>query len=119
MNEKIDDKSNVVQYVVRGATMKCSLGTDKDVLNLPFSHGVFLKDKAMTNIADSLGGKNIMCFGSCLISSPPPPCSPAVSMNWINGSETKLLIEGVEALLDDAKVTCSISGVIDFIDSGQ
>ncbi|WP_010502957.1 DUF4280 domain-containing protein [Paenibacillus elgii] len=52
------------KYVVRGATLKCSLGTDPGVLNLPKSHGVYIKKKPVMTVADCTPD-NIGCFGFC------------------------------------------------------
>lgn len=55
-------------YVVRGATMYCSCGTHMRKLDMPVSHGSFIRDKAMMNNADCKVGidQNIPPFGACL-----------------------------------------------------
>ena len=39
-------------YVVRGATMYCSCGTHTRKLDMPASHGSYIRDKAMMNRTD-------------------------------------------------------------------
>ena len=54
-------------YVVRGATMYCSWGTHTRKLDMPASHGSYIRDKAMMNRTDCKVGidKNIPPFGAC------------------------------------------------------
>ena len=54
-------------YVVRGATMYCSCGTHTRKLDMPASHGSYIRDKAMMNRTDCKVGidKNIPPFGAC------------------------------------------------------
>jgi len=119
MKKQLTDGGNKSSYVVRGASISCSLGTAKDVLNLPISHGVYHKGKAQLNVADSVPGKNIISFGCCKKSSPPPPCTPAICMKWINYMDTKLIIDNEKALLKDATLTCMSGGIISIDDDGQ
>ena len=54
-------------YVVRGATMYCSCGTHTRKLDMPASHGSYIRDKAMMNRTDCKVGidKNIPPFWAC------------------------------------------------------
>lgn len=54
-------------YVVRGATIYCSCGSHTRKLDMPVSHGSFIRDKAMMNKADCKVGidQNIPPFGAC------------------------------------------------------
>ena len=54
-------------YVVRGATMYCSCGTHTRKLDMPASHGSYIRDKAMINRTDCkvVIDKNIPPFGAC------------------------------------------------------
>lgn len=119
MKKQLTDGGKKTSYVVRGATISCTLGTAKDVLNLPVSHGVYLKEKAQLNIGDSKPGKNILSFGCCMRAEPPPPCVPAICMDWINHMDTKLIIDNKKALLKSATVTCINGGIISIDDDGQ
>ena len=109
--------SDITEYVVRGGTINCSLGTLPDVLNMPYSHGVFLKDQPQMNIADSVSGSNIICFGGCTVTK--SKCVPSIATKWINMAGTKLKIDGEDALLKNANLICVIGGRITISDSGQ
>jgi hypothetical protein len=45
MKKQLTDKGNITSYVVRGATISCTLGTLKDSLNCRFPTGYILKAK--------------------------------------------------------------------------
>jgi hypothetical protein len=59
------------EYLVRGAYLACEYGTHHRRLNLPWSHGVYIKDKehCLMNAADCAPGEgqgyNIPPFGIC------------------------------------------------------
>lgn len=54
-------------YVVRGATIYCTCGTHMRKLDMPVSHGSYIRDKAMMNKTDCKVGidQNIPPFGAC------------------------------------------------------
>ena len=54
-------------YVVRGATIYCNCGSHKRKLDMPASHGSYIRDKAMMNKDDCVVGldQNIPPFGAC------------------------------------------------------
>lgn len=54
-------------YVVRGATMYCTCGSHTRKLDMPASHGSYIRDKAMMNKTDCKVGidQNIPPFGAC------------------------------------------------------
>lgn len=68
-NETENQEEQEVQYpyVVRGATMYCTCGTHMRKLDMPVSHGSYIRDKAMMNNADCKVGldQNIPPFGAC------------------------------------------------------
>lgn len=66
--EKQAEEKIKYPYVVRGATIYCSCGSHMRKLDLPVSHGSFIRDKAMMNKADCKVGidKNIPPFGVCM-----------------------------------------------------
>jgi len=119
MENTLQDNSELSEYVVHGATLQCTLGTAKSTLNMPLSHGIFLKDKAQCNIGDRIPIKNIVPFGNCTITSPPPPCVPATLLPWINKKDTTLSLNGQKALIKNAICVCAIGGIITIEDSGQ
>lgn len=81
--EHIEEQKLHYPYVVRGATIYCSCGTHTRKLDMPVSHGSFIRDKAMMNKKDCKVGidQNIPPFGACQ-------------------SETK---EGIDIVIEDAK----------------
>lgn len=65
--ENTEEQEPQYPYVVRGATMYCSCGTHMRKLDMPVSHGSYIRDKAMMNKADCKVGidQNIPPFGAC------------------------------------------------------
>jgi len=119
MENILDANSKLSEYVVDGAILNCPLGSAKSTLKMPTSHGVFLKDKPQCNVNDRVPLVNILSFGTCSRSAPPPPCVPATPSPWINKKDTPLIINGKEALIKDAICACSFGGIISIDDSGQ
>jgi hypothetical protein len=115
---EIIENSVTESYVVHNATLKCSLGTTSSKLTIPIGHGVFIYDKKQANVSDIKSIYNINSFGNCLCASPPPPCIPAVSINWLNGKEN-VIIDKHNALLNTSIAVCSLGGIISIIDDGQ
>lgn len=107
-------------YVVRGAKLQCSQGTDPGVLNMMYSHGVFIKDKPVLNVDDAICGANISkinAFGLCKLKQG-LPCEPEIAFGskWTGGKED-VLIEGAPALLNNSTLMCSCQGVQEAIAS--
>jgi hypothetical protein len=116
MEQKLEDIGNVTSYVVRGAKIRCSLGSSTDVLNLPISHGVYIQEKAQLSVEDRVSGVNIISFGTCKKIG---VCVPSIPCKWINISDTSMLIEEKEALLLDSTIGCTVGGIIKIKDDGQ
>ena len=129
----INDTSDEYSYVVIGAILSCEFGDAPSTLKLPISHGVYLKNKAQLNIMDFEPNVNIMPFGMCdNLSNPavaqatdandgeltPVPCSPVITMPWINGKDDNL-IENFPALLSKSTNACIYCGQIIVEDDGQ
>ncbi|MFC7558036.1 DUF4280 domain-containing protein [Paenibacillus farraposensis] len=101
-------------YVVRGAKLQCSQGTDPGVLNMMYSHGVYIKDKPVLNVDDAICGANISkinAFGLCKLKQG-LPCEPEIAFGskWTGGKED-VLIEGAPTLLSNSTLMCSCQGV--------
>ena len=106
------------EYVVDGATLKCSMGTGTSNLMVSASRNVLLRGKREANIGDCKPFTNIPSFDACNITSPPKACAPACAM-WAGG-KGDVLIQGSPALLNDSFVLCaSGGGIITISDSGQ
>lgn len=104
-------------YVVRGATLKCSKGTDPGILNLPLCHGVYSLDKPVMNVADHVPGVNIGCFGFCTAAGG-GLCVPQTTSKWTDGKHD-VLIDNEHALLSKSQLVCNLSGIITIETDGQ
>ncbi|MEK4114931.1 DUF4280 domain-containing protein [Paenibacillus sp. FSL W8-0919] len=146
--EAVSSAAPEKSYVVAGAVLSCSYGTQRVALTMPVSHGVFIKDKAQMNIQDYHPMLNIKPFGNCrsmenpavqAANTPLPdpnnpdeevkpqivdgivrkaPCTPIITMPWIGG-KTDVLIENEPALLNTCTNTCMYCGIIRIEDDGQ
>lgn len=103
-------------YVVRGATLQCSQGTDPGILNAAYSHGVYIKDKPILTVEDAVCGANANisekhAFGLCKLQQG-LPCEPQIEpgAKWTGGKED-VLIEGAPALLSNCTLTCNCKGL--------
>lgn len=70
-------EGEVYTYVVRGAETVCDQGSKPSKLNIPNSHGVFLKNQPQLNIMDAKPNINIMPYGKCKKLG--GPCRPSTS----------------------------------------
>lgn len=128
-----EDTSDEYSYVVTGATLSCSYGDAPSILKAPKSHGVFLKGKPKMNIMDYKSNVNVMPFGMCSsMSNPavasataanygnltPMPCTPVITMPWINGKDDNL-VENKPSLLSISTNSCIYCGDIIIEDDGQ
>ena len=96
-----------VEYVVRGAFMHCSLGTHDRKINLPVSHGSYVKGEAILNKKDTATGANIPFFGICTKTG--EICVP----------KEDTLVEGQAAITEESTACCCEGGIITFVTSGQ
>jgi CDGSH-type Zn-finger protein len=119
-------------YVVAGAILSCSCGTQLNRLKTPYCHGVHLKEKAQLNVEDRMPMIHIMPFGNCTSRLNPSvltgqfdiegvqkaPCIPVITTPWIDG-KTDVLVEGQPALLSTCVNQCIHGGRIVIEDDGQ
>ncbi|AKG37429.1 DUF4280 domain-containing protein [Paenibacillus durus] len=120
-------------YVVAGAILSCSCGTQLTRLKIPFSHGVYVKEMPQVNVEDYKPGVNIIHFGNCTNQLNPAvkngkfdtegvqkaPCVPVITGPWVNG-KFDVLIEEQPALLSHCTNTCIYEGsLIRIEDDGQ
>ena len=105
-------------YVVSGAKLSCTMGTTPATLNV-IPKGVFMDNKAVATMTDSIPYVNIGCFGKCnVVPSAPKPCTPAGV--WMNTS-TKLKINEIPALTSDSCILCPLglgAGIIKIKSTG-
>lgn len=105
-----------VDYLVRGATLKCSMGSSESKLNLPVCHGVYAKKKPLMNKNDFTPMKNVMPFGTCKVTK--GPCSPATSGPWLK-EHGETIITDAESITMDSLLVCTVGGIIEPTKSGQ
>ncbi|WP_017815002.1 DUF4280 domain-containing protein [Paenibacillus shenyangensis] len=120
-------------YVVAGAIISCSCGTQLTRLKVPVSHGVYIRKLPQLNINDYQPGVNIMNFGNCTNQLNPAvkngsvdtngvqkaPCIPVITTPWINGKED-VLVESQPAMLNGCTNNCVYAGsLIKVEDDGQ
>ncbi|MEK4063892.1 MULTISPECIES: DUF4280 domain-containing protein [Paenibacillus] len=119
-------------YVVAGAILSCTCGTQLNRLKVPYSHGVHLKEKAQLNVEDKNPMIHIMPFGNCTSLLNPAvqigkldiegrkkaPCVPGISTSWMDG-KTDVLVDGHPALLSTCVNQCVYGGRIVIEDDGQ
>lgn len=69
-SEAPQEEETQYPYVVRGATIYCTCGSHTRKLDMPVSHGSYIRDKAMLNNEDCKVGidQNIPPFGACFSS---------------------------------------------------
>ncbi|WP_432663961.1 PAAR-like protein [Wukongibacter baidiensis] len=127
---------NKKAYVVRGAKMRCKLGSHTRKINLPICHGAYVNGKPVMNEEDNKVEDNVPYFGIC--SSPENKCTEIIDLKseedgsritgkkctpeflaeWINTKEDAL-VDGKKALTTDSKLICTYMGEIGFISDGQ
>ncbi|GGG82882.1 DUF4280 domain-containing protein [Paenibacillus radicis (ex Gao et al. 2016)] len=122
-------------YVVRGAKMQCSFGSNFRRINLPQSHGAYVNDKPMMNESDRMPVENIAYFGVCssvendntevlyLFGKDGAPvngkrCCPVFLDDWLL-TKADALVDGKPALTTKSQLICMHDGVITFVDDGQ
>lgn len=120
-------------YVVAGAILSCSFGTQPTRLTMPECHGTYVKGKAQMNVGDFVPGVNISSFGNCSCSMNPAvqssnlvdiygvkkaPCIPVMTIPWLNGKHD-VHVAGQPALLSGCTHQCLYGGVIRIEDDGQ
>lgn len=122
-------------YIVRGAKMFCDKGTHKRKINLPVSHGSYVKSKPKMNRCDVVPEENISYFGICngeckegegdiyLVGedgstvSGKKCCFEAFDL-WQQCKEDAL-VDGEPAIISDSYLICAHGGIIQFATTGQ
>ena len=105
------------EYLVRGATLRCTMGTATSKLNLPVCHGVYCTGKPMMHMMDYIPMVNIMPFGSCVVLQG-APCVP-VTVPWMIPNMTFHLTGHIPAITTKSFCVCLLGGMISPQDSGQ
>ena len=129
-----------IEYIVRGAKMKCSCGSNTRKINLPVSHGSYVKyeecgtEKPILN-ADDKTEENISYFGVCplhgkeddkidviddngsLITNE-KKCKLELGDEWLL-TKDDYLVDGKPALTTESIMFTKCGGIITFKSSGQ
>ena len=126
-------------YIVHGAKMCCSAGSNSTRLNLPRCHGVYTGDKAFVHEDDCKFEVNISMFGICQncqgetvgfvsdldteFSKAGEPafgamCKPMLESKW-DGVHPVTKVDGKSVLTAESFLICNMGGVIQFMTSGQ
>ena len=123
-------------YIVRGAKMKCDMGSNQRKINLPVSHGSYVKGNPILNETDSKPVENISYFGVCnkggdfskedeivVINQDGAvqtgkKCTLEIVGKWKN-TKGDTIVEGQPALTTDSIIMCNCGGTITFVEHGQ
>ena len=104
-------------YVVKGATLACSLGSSPSALHVDEIGQAKISGMPMATVED-FTSSNIKPFGTCNVSVPPPPCVPNCR-EWLGGKATVLSV-GVPCLLETCVTLCFTNGgMVSITDNGQ
>lgn len=107
---------DIDKYVVSGAKLKCTLGTEEAVLNVVVPKTLTIEGKYVATQTDCIPLVNIGCFGTCMTSpDEPKPCTP--EGYWANVSD-KVTVDGAPALTIKSNMVCTMGkGIISIVDN--
>ena len=105
------------KIITHGATMHCSLGTEKTKLTVTSQTFRRIADALVGTEGDDEGMVNIPSFSICKCSSPPPPCIPQ-PQGWQQTTQ-KDCINGMKKLTEQSFCMCARGGRISFVDTGS
>lgn len=123
----------MASYVVQGAKLKCTFGSQESTFQVPVDHKIYINNKPQGNMMDFKPMMNIMPFGLCSSLANPTvaaataaasgvlqkmPCIPATVTPWFN-VKMDVLLEYFPAMLDSSKTMCMWCGMISITDNGQ
>jgi len=118
-------------YVVHGAKLRCSFGTQ--ISTFQVDRNAFICDKPQGNMMDYKSDENIFSFGLCFSLANPDvqkatsaaggvlqmmPCKPNTKTPWLLVKED-VLVDSEPALLDCSQTLCMWAGLISITDNGQ
>lgn len=102
-------------YLVKGAKIKCTCGSQVGELNVENKNVCLLKVPIAT-VDDCKAGENIPSFGIC--SHTGKPCVPMILGKWLCPHE-QTKINGTSAITTDSALVCGKGGIILSETSGQ
>ena len=100
-----------------GSVMMCDKGTAPVPLVASGGATVEICDVFLATVSDVKPGANISPFGTCIITQ--SLCSPTPVGFWKNPFDNACIIGGVQSLLENAELQCSIGGKISLMSAGQ
>ena len=123
------------EYLVRGARLKCTCGSNERKLNLNVCHGVYIKGHPMVHELDCIQGntKNITWFGACEkegldtedilavgddgIKHSGKKCSPHIVGVWMDSYDGTKIVDNGDKMADDPEnpVGCNTVTVGSFL----
>ncbi len=130
------------EYLVRGALLTCDFGSHARKLNLPLSHGIYIKEKAQILEDDCIVDDNISYFGVCTCETPPCDtetvtlqkygdagkdgatitgckCCPEIIGKWRDCMERNMYAGNVKTVTTESYLVCKHGGLIQPVSSGQ
>lgn len=120
------------KLVIHGAQLKCNKGTSPASLTVLPVNGTSGDDQPAATVNDYIPMANIAPFGMCTTQANPQvaaatsaaqgvltpmPCIPVTTSPWSPGSSVAT-INGLNALTDDSKCSCTWSGSIEITSPG-
>ena len=111
------------EYLVEGAELKCSCGTETSLLKVPNSQSVLLKGAAKINCKDCRKEENIQSFGNCT-NVFNQKCQELMDLEdkWVNlliGNTKIEQVNGEDAVILWSVLMCNRGGIIIPQNSGQ
>ncbi len=125
------------EYLVRGAELKCTCGTNKRKLNLGECHGVYIKGHAVVHELDCIQGdtENITWFGACKSAKEEletddilvvgddgkkrsgKKCKPHIIGVWMDSYDATKIVDNGDKITDDTgnPVACNTLTVGSFL----
>lgn len=105
------------KLVTSGALLHCSFGSTNNTLDIRAPAGITVGTLPVATIADSKPG-NFRPFGTCNVTNPPQPCTPAPATPWAPGSSS-VRIGAVPVLNQNGQCHCQRGGLISIVSSSQ
>lgn len=102
------------KYVLDGACLKCTLGSTEGKLKVTSQTTLYAQGNKLATDQDV---QVMPAFGSCKVSSPPPPCVPDLQQ-WKKTSK-KVGMGSKKFVMEDSMTQCSKGGIITVKDHTQ
>jgi len=104
-----------LEYVVKGAIMKCNMGTSIGELTPTHNQTINISEGLVATKADKTNKVNIPSFGNCNCGKI-SLCEPTPT-DWVDTYKVK--VKGQDAIIYKSKLPCGKGGIIKFVTSGQ